>query len=538
MKISNDDDELFPDDDELFPDDDDQADDQADDSAETHASARPIRNGSQVLLHDGYDVAEFAEAASTFSRLAQTVERERERLITSLALFRDLFWSFNKRAPEIKPVAPLTPAYAVNQAIIEQIMSTVEWEQVRQTGTVGDLLNSAMATIGAAEKVLNALSREQVEEINRLYESETGADELFAQAEALEDLASQAKGDRAERLYEQARQAQAEAKQKEAEAERIAKEIAGEIEEIEDKTRRAARAGLEEAGKLILAAGEAVKSFTGGHAGANGLSVKDKIAIATQVGKSKKLKQIAAICGRFTRIALKVQATRVKHPPDEITSITIGAELGRILPSELALLTDPVLEDLFFLKFTDGRLLNYDLIGQEKKGQGPIIVALDSSGSMDGEREIWSKAVTLAIMAIARLQKRDMAVMHFSSQGELKVWHFAKGQGSYSAVMNCAEFFYGGGTQYEQWMAAAIALIDRAEYNQADTIIVSDGEASVNPQALAEWQARRQQRGMRCYSVLIGTRSGAEVLSTLSDALLLLDNLAEDNQVLQTIFSI
>src|SRR5262249_9203173 len=79
------------------------------------------------------------------------------------------------------------------------------------------------------------------------------------------------------------------------------------------------------------------------------LSTKDKLVIAQQVGKSSKLQQIAAVCGRFTRIALQQQKTRVKHPPDEITSITTGNEIERLLPSEIALLADPDLEDLFYL---------------------------------------------------------------------------------------------------------------------------------------------------------------------------------------------
>ena len=58
------------------------------------------------------------------------------------------------------------------------------------------------------------------------------------------------------------------------------------------------------------------------------------------MGRSPKLRQIAAVCGRFTRIALQQQKNRVKHPPDEITSITTGCEIERLLPSEIALLAE------------------------------------------------------------------------------------------------------------------------------------------------------------------------------------------------------
>jgi uncharacterized protein with von Willebrand factor type A (vWA) domain len=121
-----------------------------------------------------------------------------------------------------------------------------------------------------------------------------------------------------------------------------------------------------------------------------------------QVGRSPKLQQIAAVCGRFTRIALQQQKTRVKHPPDEITSITTGCEIERLLPSEIALLADPDLEDLFYLKFAERSLTQYDLIGHEPEGQRPIILAIDESESMTANYgglsgEVWSKAVMLAL---------------------------------------------------------------------------------------------------------------------------------------------
>ena len=45
---------------------------------------------------------------------------------------RDLFWSFHKRAPMIAPPAPLKHSYEVNRQILEQVMNTIEWKQVRK----------------------------------------------------------------------------------------------------------------------------------------------------------------------------------------------------------------------------------------------------------------------------------------------------------------------------------------------------------------------------------------------------------------------
>lgn len=508
----------------------------------------PITDGSQVLRHDGYDVQEFREAVATYGKLGELAREARQRLITAPALLADLFWSFMKRAPEIAPIVPLTPAYSINELIISQVTGTVEWEQVRQAGTVGDFLNSAMATLGAASRAIAALDQATLDRVNHLHELESGTADLFARAEALGDLAAQAEGDRAAQLFEQAREARAAAEERQAKAERLQGEIDADAERIEDLTRRMSRKGLAEAEALIDQANAAINTFGGGYGPGAALTdsqmtTREKIALAQRVGQSQRLKQIAAVCGRFTRVALNVQYSKVKHPPDEITSITTGRELGRILPSEIALLTDQTLEDLFFLKYAEGRLMQYDLIGNEKQGQGPIIIALDSSGSMaEGmggvSKEVWSKAVMLALLAVARLQSRDMAVIHFSGQGQLSTYHFPKGKGGHAEVIACTDHFFGGGTVFEPWMASALALVDRAAYDRADVICVSDGLSSISAPARAEWQRRREGRGMRAYSVLIGTDEGSGVLASISDALLTLDNLGNDMPVLETIFAV
>src|SRR5438105_1472825 len=148
-----------------------------------------IADGTQVLSHDGYDVLEFDLAVETYSRLGRKVVAADQKLVTAPALLRDLFWSFHKRARRIDPVVPLSPAHAINRQIMEEIMSTAEWKELRETGTIGDSLISAMATIGASEKAIAALGPKTIERINELQEAAGAAEHLFEQAEALAELA-------------------------------------------------------------------------------------------------------------------------------------------------------------------------------------------------------------------------------------------------------------------------------------------------------------------------------------------------------------
>lgn len=508
----------------------------------------PIEDGSAVMAHDGYDVQEWESAVHQSRRLTDGIRTATARLATAPALFRDLFWSFYKRVPTIAPVVPLTGAHLLNRQVMEQVLGTLEWQQVRAAGTASDLVASTMATVGLAKTVLDTLPDSLVEQVNALSELESGAQELWDRAEALEELAEQAQGDQAEALYQQARTARQEAHLAQAEHETLQTTVEESLELNMDALRRAARAtltaleaNLDEVQAISAAFGGASTGL--GMSASGGMTTKEKIALAGKVGRSRRLKEIAALCGRMQRIALRVQRSKVKHPPDEVTNITVGNDLAHLLPSELALLTDPELEDLFFLRFAERGLLQYDLEGSEEQGQGPIIMAIDSSGSMtdalDGiSKEAWAKAVMLAMLAIARLQRRDAMIMHFSAGQQLQLFPFPKGQTPYAEVLACTEFFFGGGTAFEPWMESALTLVDQSRYDRADVICVSDGLTSVHPDMQTAWQHRRQQRGMRAYGVLIGTRQGAGVLASLTDAMLTLDSLQDDLPILETIFNV
>ena len=410
------------------------------------------------------------------------------------------------------------------------------------------MLFRSIATSSVAQSVLDALDQRLLKLLQELREAEEEAARLFANAETLDDLASQSGEDRAQGLYEQAKEARAQAQKYEEDIQRLAGELEQAGEEIEDGTRQSGRSALEEAEEDITQTEAAMKMFTSGYGsggsqgGKASLSLKERLSLASKVSKSTRLKEIAELCGRLHRIALACQKSKIKHPPDEVVGIRIGDDLFKTLPAELAQLSDPVLSTWFYKKFAEGQLLQLDMIGSEKQGRGPIIVALDSSGSMSaplGEhtKEPWSKAVMLALLAIAKLQKRDFAVIHFSDP-EIEVYEYPKGEVDPGALMKCTDFFFKGGTSYEYWMQRALAMVERSRWDKADVICVSDGDVHISPQLQADWNRRRAAKGMRCYSVLLGDESGAAQLGRISDALCKVGDLAADNEVLQMMFSI
>ena len=509
-------------------------------------------SGVACLNHDSFDLDSFDQALSDYPNFKHTIDQSGDRLATGSALIRDLFWSFHKRAPMIAPPAPLKHAYEVNKQILEQVMNTIEWKQVREAGTADDLMMSSIATMGVAENAITALDQSTIQKINDLNGLESEMAQLFSQAEALDELAHKAKGKRATDLFERAQQARLEAEQKQTQVDELNEEVTEEIDQAEAAIRQAARQALAQAEQEIDSTNEAIKAYSGGYdqggfgLAKNGHSTKQKLELAQKVRSSDKLKQIAELCGRLTRIALAVQKAKVKHPPDEIASIELGSDVARMLPSELCLLADPELEDLFILKLIEKRLSQYELIHQEPQGRGPIILAIDESASMDEPavpqeaitKEVWSKGIALALMAIARLQRRDIAIIHFASKNQISTQFFLKGQASPEEALEVAEFFYNGTTAFEPWMNKALELIDDSRFDKADVICVTDGLASISPAVKAHWLQTKAARAMRAFGILIGTDEGASVLASITDAMLPLDMLKNDEPILQTIFSI
>ena len=92
-----------------------------------------------------------------------------------------------------------------------------------------------------------------------------------------------------------------------------------------------------------------------------------------------------------------------------------GRKLSRLLPHELVSLQHPLLRRDFIRRFVDNELLQYDLRGVEAQGKGPLIVCLDGSSSMLGDKEVWAKALTLTLLEIARRERRRFRAICFSS---------------------------------------------------------------------------------------------------------------------------
>ena len=161
------------------------------------------------------------------------------------------------------------------------------------------------------------------------------------------------------------------------------------------------------------------------------------------ISKDKGVRELCDLMGRLRRAEktkrqelVKSRLTVTEYVPDinskeEIVGVYLGKDIEHALPQEIALLSDDETSVLFDMKFVEGRLMCFEMEGmqvrsheveedrmievEEEEKLGPIIVCVDTSGSMTGSPETIAKAVTLFMATRAVSQKRNCLLINFST---------------------------------------------------------------------------------------------------------------------------
>jgi uncharacterized protein with von Willebrand factor type A (vWA) domain len=245
----------------------------------------------------------------------------------------------------------------------------------------------------------------------------------------------------------------------------------------------------------------------------------EKIELGRRLAGNEKLKKLARMVGRMKFHAQALRKKVFERSSEELLEVERGDALNRLLPHELLTLHHPVLRKDFFRRLLDQELIQYSLRGVEEKGKGPMIVCLDGSSSMSGDKEVWSKAVTLTLLEIARKQRRLFRSICFSSaETPLQILdmnprdHY---EIEAKTVMDLAEYFPGGGTDFQKPLDAALDCLDQSRFKKGDIIFITDGECQVDPQWAEAFRGKKEKLGFSLFSILIDV--GPASLGTLKE---------------------
>ena len=210
------------------------------------------------------------------------------------------------------------------------------------------------------------------------------------------------------------------------------------------------------------------------------VSFEERLKLAKQLENQPFVREILDRAGKFLETALQ---QRRKAPAasgyGELVGVTTGADLGRLLPSELGKLGSPSQRLLFYKDFSERSLLQYDLQSPEEKGKGPLVMCIDTSDSMSGAPELWAKGLAVALARLATKDNRDMAVIPFSSVLG-KIVELPAGDRNWDKLLRgVIGLNMRGGTNFEKPLSAALDVIERsANLRQADIVFLTDGVAS------------------------------------------------------------
>jgi uncharacterized protein with von Willebrand factor type A (vWA) domain len=439
------------------------------------------------------------------------------------ALLADLFLAlFKYNLVWQKPDAVRRSA-SLNRAILEELLPSPAFEALKSR-TLLEEDKAAIAAMVLGERALKMIRSEKL--INRnemvdLWDLEHQEQDLESRAETLKaaqemsdrrdgaapEVSAEDKKKLAAMVGAAARAAQvseARLNQKARQIERDLKNSSrGELKQMQVKS--------VELAQDIDRAAEDSHAFSREFGQGGKMNAGQRLELGRHLARSRKLGELARLVGRMKQDARALRRKTLDRGSSEAYGIERGADLGRIIPSELVALHHPELVHDFRRRLLEGELLQYWLREDEQRGKGPMVVCIDVSSSMQGEKELWAKAVGLTLMDIARRQRRLFRAVLFSAgEGCLRVLDLNRArryEPELNKVIEMAEYFPGGGTDFQRPIDAAMALLEDRKLKRGDIVMITDGECQVSPEWLAHLRERKEALQFTIFGVLVDVGS-------------------------------
>lgn len=454
----------------------------------------------------------------------------------------DLFHAAYKADPHLTDSADMKPSHVPNHTMVGELSESQAFQSLRAS-TKGDEYGSAMAVL-SMESAIRETQRIMTEAKKAAEEAQDAADDAqakqdqFGQACAgIPGLDPNAQGPQPDPNGQPGQPGQGNAGQsiqdlldQMAAAQQAAADARSQAQNQADQAAAAAKAALKQAAQQaaqdLQEEGELMSAFGVDDGELRKMNFEERRQLA-QALRNNRLAKFYKLLGQFKMVQQAESRRKVQHAADEVVGVKLGNNLQRIIPAEMLNVATPELEDDFWLRWANHELLEYDLRGKEKLGQGPVIVVVDESGSMScedvagGSREAWSKALALALCDQARQKNRDFHYIGFSSSRQQWLQSFPGGKTTIQGVLTMTEHFWGGGTHYESPLRQALELIELAYDDKGkpkpDIVFITDDEyGSMDEDFMREWHRVKDKTDVRCFGVALGCGySGA--LAQVSD---------------------
>lgn len=507
-------------------------------------SAAPAQRHTTAVVAGPYDRVAWRDVYAQSAALRELSAQLLTRHAHAPDLLADVFLCAYQAAPRMRDRTVMAPSHLVHHQVVTALTQSPDFAALRRE-TAGDAYAAAMAVLAQASTLRGLLER------SREARERTGrADRARQEAEAAAAAVGEALRQAAEEADEREVPAPAAtAVRRAAEAAREAEESARREDGAAAQAMAAAVPGIRSAARnAASAAAEAVRQEAalmrawGVDAGeTERMPFAERARLAERL-RSGRLARWAELIGRFRQMAAGERARKVEHATGELVGVTLGDDLSRVIPSELAVLGVPELRAVFAARYAAGELMLYDSRGEQGTGKGAVIACVDTSHSMYAEgpggvtREAWSKACALALLDQARHAGRDFVGILFSAADKLQVFRFPGDRPApVSDVLDFAETFLGGGTDFQRPLGTAAKILeeefDTASRARGDIVLITDDACEVSENWTRLWNEIKRRLDFRLFGIAIATPDTAtasgSVLESLCDNLRTVDDLTD-----------
>ncbi|MFE2843330.1 VWA domain-containing protein [Streptomyces scopuliridis] len=507
------------------------------------SAAAPERHTAAVVA-DRFEQIAWRDTYEQSAGLRELAKELNERYDYTTDLLTDAFLAAYKVSPRLRERAEMAPSRLVNHQVITSLVESLEFTELRRE-TAGDPYAAAMAVLAQAAALRRILERsgdaqEQAERAKKAQQDAEGA--ATAVGEALQRAADEADEDGTvpAPAADAVQQAIETADAAEAVARQAAQEAAQALAAAAPGIRAAARNAAAKAAEATREEAALMRAWGVDSGELERMPFDQRARLAERL-RTSRLAEWAELIGRFRQMASGERARKVENAAGELVGVTLGNDLSRVIPCELANLGLPELRAVFAARYAAGELMLYDSQGEGTTGQGAIIACVDTSHSMyeagpgGVTREAWAKACALALLDQARHAKRDFVGILFSAADKIQVFRFPAGPpAGIARVLDFAETFLGGGTSYQRPLTEAGELLEE-EFNDAartrgDIVLITDDECGVTEEWMRGWNDAKHLLGFRVFGVAIGAPRAAEadsVLDALCDNLRSIEDLTD-----------
>lgn len=224
------------------------------------------------------------------------------------------------------------------------------------------------------------------------------------------------------------------------------------------------------------------------------------------------LKKLALLIGRAGEDVTETRGRFSVASKSDIEGITVGNNLSALLPSELVLLSEKATQDVFFMNFAEKRLQVFASASQASRPDvhkdGPVIVCVDESSSMNGEPLQVAIQLAYAVTIIAKRRHREVLIVAYSDSHKMMRVD-SLGNDRSKLLEFLSDVSMGGNDENAmfEWLFQDIMPREK-KFDTADILCISDFGWVAIDDSVKRLIDEQKSSGMKFYGLNIGGAFG------------------------------